>query len=266
MQESTTHKPIQIAPSLLSADFMNLERDVRLIETAAPDWLHVDVMDGHFVPNLTVGPPLVKALKAITDIPLDVHLMVDNPLLQIDWFIEAGADSLTVHLECAGRPLGRNAARKQGTSVAVSELAAPELLVELISRIKAAGRQVGIALNPGTPVGLVLPYLDRVDLVLVMSVHPGFGGQAFIEDSLNKLWIIAEAARRLKPDLLVEVDGGINATTTPAVVAAGANLLVAGNAIFGEADPPAALAAIRAAAQTAPAQSQAPQTIPADND
>ena len=237
---------VQLAPSLLSADFMNLKRDINLIEQGQPEWLHVDVMDGHLVPNLTIGPPVVRALKQLTSIPLDVHLMIDNPLQQLNWYIEAGADILTVHLECAGNP--EVAATSIGTSVCISEVSNPELINQLITCIKQAGRKAGLAITPGTSAELLLPFIDAIDLVMVMSVHPGFGGQSFIESSLDKLAMLAEANRAHGLDLLIEADGGININTAPPAVAAGANMLVAGNAIFGETDPLAALAAIRAAA------------------
>ena len=235
----------QIAPSLLSADFMNLERDIRLIEQGQPEWLHVDVMDGHLVPNLTIGPPVVRALKTLTSVPLDVHLMIDNPLQQLDWYIDAGADILTVHLECAGKPA--LAATSIGTSVCITEVNNPELIAELVSRIKQAGRKAGLAITPGTSAELLLPFLDAVDLVMVMSVHPGFSGQSFIQATLAKLSLLSDACNERGLKLLIEADGGINVHTAPLAVAAGANMLVAGNAIFAEKDRLAAMAAIRAA-------------------
>ncbi|MCL2631866.1 MAG: ribulose-phosphate 3-epimerase [Coriobacteriia bacterium] len=237
---------LHISPSLLSADFMNLERDIQLIEQGAPEWLHVDVMDGHFVPNLTIGAPVIKALKTITTIPLDVHLMIDNPERQLDWYIEAGADLLTIHLECAGDL--ENISPNPGTSIAIAELAKPDLIHSLIARIKAAGRKAGLAINPDTPVELVLPFIELVDLVMIMSVHPGFGGQSFMMESLDKLRLISNSSVDKNPRLLIEIDGGINVSTAPLAVAAGANMLVAGNAIFGDPDPLSAMAAIRAAA------------------
>ncbi|MCL1879925.1 MAG: ribulose-phosphate 3-epimerase [Actinomycetia bacterium] len=246
---------VQIVPSLLSADFMNLQRDVRLIEHGELEWLHVDVMDGHFVPNMTVGPPVVRALKRISSLSLDVHLMIDNPAEQLDWYLEAGADLVCVHLESAGssertdaraaRPA--RAARAAGFSVSVTELYDPEPLAGLLGRIRAAGRLAGLALNPGTPAELALPFFNQLDLLLVMSVHPGFGGQTFIETALEKLRFVSRTAAAQGLEMMVEVDGGINAATAPQVVAAGANMLVAGNAIFGAANPLAALAGLRAA-------------------
>jgi ribulose-phosphate 3-epimerase len=238
-------RDVQIAPSLLSADFLNLERDTRLIERAGPEWLHVDVMDGHFVPNLTIGPPVIQALRKMTDVPLDVHLMISNPAEQLDWYLEAGARLVTVHVECAATRLPSS----PGASYAVERVEDSALLIELIDRIHAGGALAGISLNPGTPALAVEPFIGLVDLVLVMSVHPGFGGQSFIEASINKVAALVALARAQGADPLLEVDGGINALTAPLVTAQGADVLVAGNAIFGAADPPAALRAIREAAR-----------------
>lgn len=212
---------IQIAPSILSADFANLERDVRMISTAGADWIHVDVMDGHFVPNLTIGPAHVKMLKRVTDVPLDVHLMIDNPEVQVPWYIEAGADSVTVHVE-------------------VCDDAA-----SMLRTIRDAGVKVGISLNPETDVSALEGLLGLVDLVLVMSVHPGFGGQSFIESSPAKIAAIVEMCRAEGAAPLIEVDGGIGVATAPLVRAAGADVLVAGSAIFCADDPAAALRGIR---------------------
>lgn len=212
---------IQIAPSILSADFANLERDVRMISTAGADWIHVDVMDGHFVPNLTIGPAHVKMLKRVTDVPLDVHLMIDNPEVQVPWYIEAGADSVTVHVE-------------------VCDDAA-----SMLRTIRDAGVKVGISLNPETDVFALEGLLGLVDLVLVMSVHPGFGGQSFIESSPAKIAAIVEMCKAEGAAPLIEVDGGIGVGTAPLVRAAGADVLVAGSAIFCADDPAAALRGIR---------------------
>lgn len=212
---------IQIAPSILSADFANLERDVRMISAAGADWIHVDVMDGHFVPNLTIGPAHVKMLKRVTDVPLDVHLMIDNPEVQVPWYIEAGADSVTVHVE-------------------VCDDAA-----SMLRTIRGAGVKVGISLNPETDVFALEGLLGLVDLVLVMSVHPGFGGQSFIESSPAKIAAIVEMCKAEGAAPLIEVDGGIGVATAPLVRAAGADVLVAGSAIFCADDPAAALKDIR---------------------
>lgn len=212
---------IQIAPSILSADFANLERDVRMISAAGADWIHVDVMDGHFVPNLTIGPAHVKMLKRVTDVPLDVHLMIDNPEVQVPWYIEAGADSVTVHVE-------------------VCDDAA-----SMLRTIRDAGVKVGISLNPETDVSALEGLLGLVDLVLVMSVHPGFGGQSFIESSPAKIAAIVDMCKAEGTAPLIEVDGGIGVGTAPLVRAAGADVLVAGSAIFCADDPAAALRGIR---------------------
>ncbi len=241
-------KPIQIAPSILSADFLNLERDVCLLTESSepPEWLHIDVMDGHFVPNLTIGPPFVRALKRITTVPLDVHLMIDNPAEQLDWYLDAGADLLTVHLEAA-RPGARGV--RKGSSASIEDLSETEIerLDAMLERIRNAGALAGISLNPETPVGLLRPFYKQLDLVLLMSVHPGFGGQSFIPDSLARLEAISREAHAQGVDahLLLEVDGGIDTNTAQAAGAAGANVLVAGNAIYGQKDPVAALQKIR---------------------
>lgn len=212
---------IQIAPSILSADFANLERDVRMMSAAGADWIHVDVMDGHFVPNLTIGPAHVKMLKRVTDVPLDVHLMIDNPEVQVPWYIEAGADSVTVHVETC------------------DDAAA------MLRTIRDAGVKAGITLNPETDASALEGLLGLVDLVLVMSVHPGFGGQSFIESSPAKIAAIVEMCKAEGAAPLIEVDGGIGVATAPLVRAAGADVLVAGSAIFCADDPAAALRGIR---------------------
>lgn len=212
---------IQIAPSILSADFANLERDVALVARAGADWIHVDVMDGHFVPNLTIGPGHVEALKRVTNVPLDVHLMIDNPEVQLPWYLQAGADSVTVHVEaCKDAPA-------------------------LIRAIHDAGAKAGISLNPETDAAELAPCIDMVDMVLVMSVHPGFGGQSFIEDTPGKITQIVEMCKSAEVNPLIEVDGGINAETAGLVCAAGADVLVAGSAIFKAFDPVCAMGAIR---------------------
>ena len=212
---------IQIAPSILSADFANLERDVRMVSEAGADWIHVDVMDGHFVPNLTIGPAHVKMLKRVTDVPLDVHLMIDNPEVQVPWYIEAGADSVTVHVETCDNA------------------------VSMLRSIRDAGAKAGISLNPETDPTQLAGLLDLVDLVLVMSVHPGFGGQSFIESSPAKIAAIVEMCKAEGAAPLIEVDGGIGVGTAPLVSAVGADVLVAGSAIFCADDPAVALRGIR---------------------
>lgn len=197
-----------IAPSILSADFAKLGEEVRAIDEAGADWIHIDVMDGHFVPNLTIGPGVVKALRPHTSKPFDVHLMISPVDAFVDAFVEAGADVITVHPE-AGPHLHRT-----------------------IQRIKALGKKAGVSLNPATPVDALDYVLDEIDLVLVMSVNPGFGGQKFISTQLGKIEAVREriVQRGLKVEL--EVDGGIDATTAREAVAAGATVLVAGTAAF----------------------------------
>lgn len=212
---------IQIAPSILSADFANLERDVHMASEAGADWIHVDVMDGHFVPNLTIGPAHVKMLKRVTDVPLDVHLMIDNPEVQVPWYIEAGADSVTVHVETC------------------DDAAA------MLRLIRDAGVKAGISLNPETDASALEGLLGLADMVLVMSVHPGFGGQSFIESSPAKIAAIVEMCKAEGAAPLIEVDGGIGVATAPLVSAVGADVLVAGSAIFCAGDPTAALKDIR---------------------
>lgn len=212
-----------IAPSILSADFMNLGADVRLVSEGGADWIHVDVMDGHFVPNLTIGPAHVKALKKITDVPLDVHLMIDNPEVQVSWYLEAGADSVTIHCE------------------ATDDAAA------LIDAIHAAGAKAGVSINPETDTSVLAGLVDKCDIVLMMSVHPGFGGQSFIESTPERITQVVELCKAADANPIIEVDGGINAKTAPLVVARGADLLVAGSAVFKAADPVEAMAQIRGA-------------------
>jgi ribulose-phosphate 3-epimerase len=217
---------ISIAPSILSADFTRLAEAIALMESAGADVIHVDVMDGHFVPNLTIGPPVVRALKRIATVPLDVHLMIDNADATVAWYLDAGADMVTVHVEACHRPHG------------------------ILRAIRDAGAKPGIALNPATPVSSVSDFLGEVDTVLVMSVNPGFGGQSFMAEVLPKVSEIAAIVKVAGYPVVIEIDGGIDETTAPLAAAAGARLLVAGNAIFGASDPAAAMAAIRAAGTT----------------
>ena len=197
-----------IAPSILSADFARLGEEVRAIDEAGADWIHIDVMDGHFVPNLTIGPGVVKALRPHTQKPFDVHLMISPVDHFLDAFAEAGADTITVHPE-AGPHLHRT-----------------------IQRIKALGKKAGVSLNPATPAKMLDYVLEEVDLVLVMSVNPGFGGQTFITSQLKKIEAIANRIAKENLDVFLEVDGGIDPETAPQAVAAGANVLVAGTAAF----------------------------------
>jgi ribulose-phosphate 3-epimerase len=220
-------RPILIAPSILSADFTRLADAVKLVEDAGADYIHVDVMDGHFVPNLTIGPPVVKALKRVATKPLDVHIMIDNADQTIDWYLEAGADSVSVHVE-----------------------AAPHLH-RTLRRIRERGAAPAVTLNPATPVASLREVLGEVDMVLVMSVNPGFGGQSFIERSIERIAELSELCDAEGVSPIIQVDGGINPDTAARVAAVGATCLVAGNAIFCQDDPASALAAIRAAAEAA---------------
>jgi ribulose-phosphate 3-epimerase len=215
----------KLAPSILSADFACLAADIERVAAEA-DLLHVDVMDGHFVPNLTIGPPVVASLRARTELFLDCHLMVDNPGVLLADFAEAGADRCIVHIEVGDpRPL--------------------------FAELRRRGLGVGLTLNPETPVDTVLPFLDEIDLLLVMSVHPGFGGQSFIPDVLDKVRAARAAIDEGALPVEIEIDGGINVETARDAVAAGVDILVAGSAIFAEPDPAAAARAIRDSARRA---------------
>ena len=227
-------QPVLIAPSILSADFARLAEEIAAVEEAGADLLHVDVMDGHFVPNLTVGPPIVESLKKVTKLPLDVHLMITNADAFIPDFVEAGADYLTVHVE-----------------------ACPHLH-RTIQSIKERGIKAGVTLNPATPISFLQDILGDVDLVLIMSVNPGFGGQKFIPSVLKKIADARAMLDRINSHALLEVDGGVKVDNTKEIVAAGATTLVAGSAIFSQRDYKATIAALRAAAQTA-----SPSTPPA---
>ena len=198
-----------ISPSILSADFANLERDIKRVEDAGANWLHVDVMDGHFVPNITIGVPVVKSIKKVTKLPLDVHLMIENPQKYIEPFARAGADILTFHYE------------------------AVEDTNSIIKLIKSFDIKAGMSIKPKTEAKVVFPYLDDLDLVLVMTVEPGFGGQKFMLDCAEKIPLIKEKAKK---DLIIQVDGGINAQTARICTQYGANSLVAGNYIYGADD------------------------------
>ena len=210
-----------IAASILSADFGRLGEEVRAVTAAGADWIHVDVMDGRFVPPITIGPLVVEAIRRATHLPLDVHLMIETPEKQVAAFVRAGTDRLTVHVEAA-------------TEVAAT-----------LAAIREAGARPGLALNPPTPLEHIRPFADRIDLLLVMSVNPGWGGQPFVEGSMEKL----AAACRLRGEtgarFVIEVDGGIKPHNAAAAVAAGADVLVAGSAIFGSPDYGATIRALR---------------------
>ena len=219
-------RPIRIAPSILSADFARLGEEVRALEAAGADFIHVDVMDGHFVPNLTIGPAVVRALRPHTALPFDVHLMIAPVDGFLDAFAEAGADIITVHPE-AGPHVHRT-----------------------IQRIKALGKRAGVSLNPGTPAKMLDYLIDEIDLVLVMSVNPGFGGQSFIASQLKKIEAVRKMIDKTGSDIALEVDGGIDRTTARSAIDAGADLLVAGTATFagGASQYAANIAGLRGAA------------------
>ncbi|WNM25799.1 ribulose-phosphate 3-epimerase [Demequina capsici] len=210
---------IQIAPSILSADFANLERDIVAVSDA--DWLHVDVMDGHFVPNLTLGLPVLERLAEVSPLPVDAHLMIEDPDRWAPRYAEAGATSVTFHLEAAADP------------------------VRIARDLRALGARSSVALKPGTPVEHVMDVLVEFDMVLVMTVEPGFGGQAFMPETMPKVRALRDAARAAGHPLRIEVDGGIARDTVQAVVQAGADMLVAGSAIYSADDRAAAIAELR---------------------
>lgn len=222
---------IKIAPSILSADFARLKEEIEEVEQAGADWLHIDVMDGHFVPNITLGPLIVEAIRPHTALPLDVHLMIEQPDCYIAEFAKAGADYISVHQEACVH------------------------LHRTIHLIKDQGVKAGVVINPATPASLIEPILPEVDLVLLMTVNPGFGGQKFIHNVLPKIAQVRQWVEEKGLRVEIEVDGGVNPETAQQVVQAGANVLVAGSAIFRASDRQQALSAIRTSCQSLRGQS-----------
>ena len=216
-------KPLAIAPSILSADFGRLAEEVRAVDAAGADWIHVDVMDGRFVPNITIGPPIVKALRKVTKLPLDVHLMILEPERYIDAFAEAGADTITIHVEACTH------------------------LHRTLHHIRSLGRRAGVTMNPSTHEDAIRYVLEELDQILVMSVNPGFGGQSLIPAVLPKVAAIRRMIDEKNLPIDLEIDGGITPETAPLAIAAGARALVAGSAVFNTGDYKTAIAAIRGA-------------------
>ena len=212
---------VKIAPSILSADFANLERDIQRISTA--DYVHVDVMDGMFVPNITIGIPVVASIRKTTELPLDVHLMIVQPVRYVEQFCDAGADLVTVHVESDTE----------------------ENIHAALDKIHAKGKRAGIVLKPKTPAEAALPFLEKVDLILVMTVEPGFGGQKFMADQMEKVSALRALIDQRNPGCELEVDGGVDPETCKTCIAAGANVLVAGSAVYKAADIPARIAELR---------------------
>ena len=214
----------KIAPSILSADFANLQRDIQNIKDNGADIVHVDVMDGIFVPNISIGIPVVQAIRPVTDLPLDVHLMIDRPIRYVEQFVKAGADYVTIHVEADQ----------------------PQNTLEALDKIHALGCKAGIVLKPRTPAEAAIPYLEKCDMILVMTVEPGFGGQKFMADMMPKVTQLREWLDDINPECLVEVDGGVDANTCAVCKEAGADVLVAGSAYFKAADRTAFVKTIQA--------------------
>lgn len=207
----------KVSPSILAADFVNLERDIRALTPAGADYIHIDVMDGLFVPNISIGFPVISAIRKITDLPLDVHLMIDRPLRYVERFCKAGADILTIHVEADTE----------------------ENTLEALKKIRECGVRPAICVKPHTPAEAVLPFLPYCSLILVMTVEPGFGGQSFMADMMPKVEAIRAFIDAQNPECELEVDGGVNEETAQVCVRAGANVLVAGSAFFKASDPAA---------------------------
>ncbi len=204
----------KIAPSILSADFGNLERDIRAIAENGGDWIHFDVMDGNFVPNFSIGTPVLKSIRPATTLPIDVHLMIDRPIRYVEDYVKAGADWLTIHIEADQ----------------------PQNTLEALDKIHALGCKAGIVLKPRTPAETAIPYLEKCDIILVMTVEPGFGGQKFMADMMPKLKQLREMLDEVNPGCLLEVDGGVDENTHQICKDNGAEVLVAGSAYFKAAD------------------------------
>lgn len=223
MTQATSNKPIVVAPSILSADFSRLGDEIRKVDQAGADWIHVDVMDGRFVPNITIGPLIVEAIRPITEKPLDVHLMIVEPEKYVEGFAKAGADIISVHAEHNASPH----------------------LHRTLGQIRELGKQAGVVLNPSTPLALIEYVLELCDLVLIMSVNPGFGGQSFIPEVLPKIRQLRQMCNERGLDPWIEVDGGLKGHNAWQVIEAGANAIVAGSAVFKAADYATAIEDIR---------------------
>lgn len=214
---------IKVAPSILSADFVNLERDIRHLQESGADYVHIDVMDGLFVPNITIGIPVVAAIRKITDLPLDVHLMIDRPIRYVEQFCDAGADIVTIHAEAD----------------------TVENNQEALKMIRRKGVRAAVSIKPGTPASAVDPYMDLMDMILVMTVEPGFGGQKFMADQMPKVAAIRKLINDRNPACELEVDGGVAPDTCQTCIDAGANVLVAGSAVYRAEDIPARIKELR---------------------